>query len=59
MSRLDYVHAIRPVLPKCGRRARLTVGCCISAEHGDIAAEADCVQNACSRDRSAYRPLEV
>jgi hypothetical protein len=29
------------------------------AEHGDIAAEAHCLQNACSHGRSADRRLEV
>src|SRR6266487_72185 len=44
MSRLDCVHVFRRVPPKCTRQARLTLGCCISVEHGDIAAEAHCLQ---------------
>jgi hypothetical protein len=48
MSRLEYVDVFRRIPPKCMFRARLAHGRCTQAEHGDIAAEARCLQNACS-----------
>src|SRR5512133_2576514 len=60
MSRLDPVHTFRRIPPKCiedhtillqiGKRrlrARSTHKRCIQAEHGDIATEARCLQDAC------------
>ena len=38
------------VPPKCRLRARLTHRRCIWAEHGGIAAEVQCLQNACSAE---------
>jgi hypothetical protein len=49
MSRLDRAHACRRVPPKRRLRASFRPRPCIEAEHGDIAAEARCLQNACSR----------
>jgi hypothetical protein len=53
MSRLDSVLAFRRIPPKCRFRAGLASDRCIAAEHGGIAAEAQCLQNACSRVGSA------
>src|SRR5512133_2002339 len=46
MSRLDYVHAFRLVPPKCRIGASFRRRSRIWAEHGDIAAEACCLQPA-------------
>jgi hypothetical protein len=49
MSRLDHVHVFRRIPPKCRRQASFRPRPCIQAKHGDIAAEARCLQSACTR----------
>src|SRR5512132_1259705 len=49
MSRLGSVNAFRRIPPKRRLRASFRPRPCISAEHGDIPAEASCLQAACRR----------
>jgi hypothetical protein len=49
MSRLGRVYAFRRIPPKRSIRAGFQPRPCIQAEHGDIAAEARCLQHACSQ----------
>jgi hypothetical protein len=53
MRRLDSARPFGCVLQKSRLQARFGFIGCIEAEHGDIAAEARCWQNACSRVGSA------
>jgi Domain of unknown function (DUF5911) len=49
---LECVHAFRRIPSKCRLQARLAPGLLHLGGHGDIAAEARCVQDACGRSRS-------
>ena len=55
MSRLDSVYGFRRIPPKCRLRAGLAGDRCIEAEHGGIAADARCLQNACSSSRGGLQ----